>query len=286
MIGRFFRMIKFHFQCLFSTSFWFLYQLCRGNFHNYLYQDDQKKNLIILATGPSLKEDLVMGITDLQFSDICVVNEFCMHPMFEKLKPTLYLLADPLYFCEDIMRDVDKKTVDVLSKINWSITIYVPYHYYHMVYKKLESKYVSVCPYHCNPYSGWISVRDYLYNKGLSMPAAQNVLIPSIFNGINLGYKQIKLFGVDHSWTKEIRVNNNNQVCLCDCHFYDVDKPILSPWKKCGGEYYKMHEILRDLALMFEGYQHLKEYADSKNCHIINMTKDSFIDAFERGYHD
>lgn len=283
MIGRFFRAIKYHFRCLFDTFFWLLHQLRRGNLRNYLSKEDKKKSLIILATGPSLKDDLAGGISNLSASDICVVNEFCKHPMFETLKPAFYLLADPLYFCEELMGESDKKTIQILSKINWNITIYVPFHYYRNIYAKLENQYVKVCPYHCIPYLGWTSVRDYLYDRGLSMPAAQNVLIPSIFNGINLGYKQIELYGVDHSWTKEIRVNGDNQVCLCDCHFYDNDKPTLSPWKKCEGEVYKMHEILRDLALMFEGYQQLKEYADNKHCRIINMTKDSFIDAFERG---
>ena len=115
------------------------------------------------------------------------------------------------------------------------------------------------------------------------MPRPQNVVIPSIFIGINEGYKQIDLYGVDHSWTKEIRVNNNNQVCLINSHFFDNKTPELKPWHKGIGEpVYKMHEILRDLAWMFDGYYKLREYADNIGCRIINKTPDSFIDAFER----
>lgn len=283
MIGKILKAGKHHLLCFINSFFWLRNQLCKGNFQNYLCEQNREKGLVVLATGPSLKEDLEIGINNLSLSDICVVNEFCKHPMFEKLKPTMYVLADPLYFCEGLMGESDKATIHMIAKTNWEITVYVPYLFWANIREKLEGKFVHVCPYHSNAYLGWDFMRGLLYRKGLSMPQIQNVLIPSIFNGINLGYTKIELYGVDHSWTQEIRVNAKNQVCLIDSHFYDENEVKLSPWNKCDGTEYKMQEILRDLAFMFEGYHDLRKYADKKKCKIYNMTSNSFIDAFERG---
>ena len=36
-----------------------------------------------------------------------------------------------------------------------------------------------------------------------------------------------------------------------------------------------MHEILRDLATMFDGYHQLRKFADANHCKIINKTKEN-----------
>ena len=116
------------------------------------------------------------------------------------------------------------------------------------------------------------------------MPRPQNVLVPSIFNGINMGYNEIIIYGADHSWTENIRINNANQVCLTDSHFYDQEEVSLKPWRKAteGREIYKMYEILWDLSNTFKSYHTLREYADTQGCHIVNKTGGSYIDAFDR----
>lgn len=283
MIGKIASIVNYHFKCALHSLAWLLLQMKRGSFRSFYPKGIRKNKAVILATGPSLKMVLDENLCDLISSDICVVNNFCKHPRFKELKPSMYVLADPGFFVEKWMGESEKQTMETLSKITWNMTVYVPYFYYKRVRSKLESQCVKVCPYNSIPYAGWHSVRLYLYKKGLTMPTVQNVLIPSIFNAVNSGYKEIDLYGVDHSWTKEIRVNDNNQVCLCDAHFYDKESPKLLPWEKYEGEVYKMHEVLRDLALMFDGYHQLREYAEIEGCRIVNKTKDSFIDAFERG---
>lgn len=100
---------------------------------------------------------------------------------------------------------------------------------------------------------------------------------------INSGYKTIYLFGVDHSWTTQLCVNTLNQVCLRDLHYYDNKHVDLKPWLKGSGEPYKMHEVLRDLAHMFDSYHELQNYANYiNNTKIINKSKESFIDAFTK----
>lgn len=251
--------------------FTFLYTDLR----NHISRINGDGTLTILANGPSL----VMDLEQINFSEgeFSVVNDFYKSPWYEKIKPSYHVLADPLYFTkdEDIQPFVDA--------VKWNMKLFVPYSAWKRmdILRHVPSQYIEVVPYHINTYYGFDCFRDWTYRHGLSMPIPQNVLVPSIFNAINMGYKEIRLYGVDHSWTESIRMNDKNQVCLTDSHFYDNEQAKLLPWKKCGVQY-KMHEILRDLAQMFDSYHQIRKYADSLHCHIVNMTKNSYIDAFDR----
>jgi hypothetical protein len=121
-----------------------------------------------------------------------------------------------------------------------------------------------------------------LYKSYLGGPPMKNVLIASIYLSINIGFKQINLLGSDHSWTSALIVNEMNQVCLADSHFYDKQSVKQKPLRHIYGSEYKMHEILRDFALMFEGYHVLNQYANYLGCRVYNKCQNSFIDAFER----
>jgi hypothetical protein len=148
------------------------------------------------------------------------------------------------------------------------------------MYKK--NPHLHIIPYYDYTFEGFKSIRYWLFRRGLAMPKPQNVLVPSIFNSINMGYKEIRIYGADHSWTESIRVDDENKVCLTDPHFYDKKKVNMRPWLKCSGEHYLMHEILRDLAWMFESYHVLRDYAEHCGCRIVNCTRNSYIDAFEK----
>ncbi|MBO5632406.1 MAG: hypothetical protein J5965_25405, partial [Aeriscardovia sp.] len=199
---------------------------------------------------------------------------------YSKIKPKYHVLADPLYFVtdEDIQPFVDA--------VKWKMTLFVPYYGWKKmsILNKIPSDFITVVPYHSVNYQGFECFRNWFYEKGLSMPRTQNVLVPSIFNAINMGYKEIKIYGADHSWTECIRVNNQNQVCLVDSHFYDQEQVQLLPWRKASPDraVYKMHEVLRDLAQMFDSYHGIKKYSVYKNCKVLNCTAKTYIDAFDR----
>lgn len=271
-----------HIKCFFLTLEWLVNQLRFENLKKYYKKEYKPHKLIILANGPSLSQYINAISKKIYDSDFLVVNDFCKHKLFFELKPKNYTLADPLYFVTEWMSSSENETLNILSKVDWEMNIFIPYRLMHQYKFNIDNNYLTIIPYHTLPYMGWGKVKLFLFKKGLTMPIAQNVLIPSIFSAIQLGYKIIELYGVDHSWIEEIKVNDTNEVCICDKHFYDDKKAKLIPWKKCEGGVYKMHEILRDLAMMFDGYQQLREFADINNCIIINKTPNSYIDAFER----
>lgn len=243
---------------------------------NHISRCEKEEMLTILANGPSLAKD----IEKLNYSigKFSVVNDFYKSPLYGIIKPAYHVLADPLYFTKD--EDIQP----FIDAVDWDMKLFVPYSAWKRmkILRNIPSQFIEVVPYHTVMYDGFECIKAWVYRHGLSMPIPQNVLVPSIFNAINMGYKEIRLFGVDHSWTESIRMNEMNQVCLTDSHFYDNEQVKLLPWKKCSGEQYKMHEILRDLAQMFDSYHQIRDYADSQHCHIVNMTKNSYIDAFDR----
>lgn len=265
------------------TSLWVGRKIKKGTFHNFLPKNQNNNKLTILANGPSLRS-VLKKMKKNDDTDYCAVNFFGNLPEFQIIRPLHYVLADPIFFSkEEKLSSDERKLMESLNNIDWLMNIYVPFPSYKIIVERISNEKIKIIPFPHIPYEGWEKMKLYLFKKGLSMPRAQNVLIPSIFIGINEGYKTIELYGVDHSWTPEIRVDINNQVCVIQKHFYDKDNLKLAPWHRGKGKpVYKMHEILRDLAWMFDGYHQLRKYADAVGCKIINKTEGSFIDAFER----
>ena len=257
---------------LYNTLVWFLFQTMHYGFKNYIVKSKVNDLITILGNGPSFSEDICK--LDFLDGDYCVVNYFFESSFFRKLKPKYYVLADPAFFQTEA---IDR----IVSQLQWEMQLFVQYRVWKKYYKRRSYKWLKIVPYNDYSYQGFKKLKILLYKKGLSMPSPQNVLIPCLFNAINMGYKEIRLYGADHSWTKTLCVTKDNVVCAVDCHFYKEAR--LAPyWKGRQGVYYKIHELLRDFANMFEGYHQIKEYANICGTRILNYTKDSFIDAFEK----
>ena len=54
----------------------------------------------------------------------------------------------------------------------------------------------------------------WLHKRGWVSPNGSNVSIGAIYSAILNGYKEINLLGLEHSWMKDIRVNDKNEVVL------------------------------------------------------------------------
>ena len=261
---------------LFYTIKWLVLVFIKTDGKNHIPKVHHAGILTILANGPSLKDDL--DKLDYTQGDFSVVNFFYDSPYFKIVKPRYYVVMDPQFFYDD------HKIRPIIESVDWDMKLYVPYYTSKNVklLRNMPNKHIEVIPCNLVPYNGFECLRYSVYQHGLAIPRLQNVLVASIFTGINMGYKEIKLYGVDHSWLGAIRVNDNNEVCLLDSHFYDTQEVKLRLFHKASGEPYKMHEALRDFAQMFDGYHQLRKYADFRGCKIVNCTKGSFIDAFER----
>jgi hypothetical protein len=123
-----------------------------------------------------------------------------------------------------------------------------------------------------------------LYKYQIGIPHAQNVLVAAIYLGIEIGFKKIYLMGADHSWHEELIVSKDNIVCFKPKRFSDKEEASLVPFlmHDKSTRAAKMHEIFDAFTKVFVGYHNLEEYSQYRDVKILNASKKTYIDAFER----
>lgn len=246
----------------------------------------------ILGNGPSLKYDLDVNLDFLKQQKTFAVNLFVKSSFYVVLKPKYYVLADPNFWIRTGLANKSKAEEvtlstlrDIRTNTNWELIILAPYDA-KMYFTDFFSgnKFIKIVCFNSTviPVEGIDSITNFLFKKNFASPRIQNVLIGAVYTALNIGFKEINLLGADHSWTKELVVNDNNQVGCVDDHFYHEETPSFRLYTRYDGVDYKIHELLRDFAYMFEGYYILKKYADYQDAIIYNRSRGSFIDAFER----
>ena len=144
-----------------------------------------------------------------------------------------------------------------------------------------ENKHISIVRYNLTPVEGAQWLENWAFARGLGMPRPRNVLIPSLMIALRCGYERIYVAGADHSWTKTLSVDDNNNVVSIQPHFYrEDDKEV----KRVNTEYmrYPLHQILYSFYVAFRSYHTIQRFATHIHRQIINITPDSFIDAFPR----
>lgn len=266
----------------------FALPILKGNFSpNIRNLKTDSETCYILGNGPSL----IHQLTDSDFlykqKNLFVVNNFVLTNHYKILKPRNYIFADPCYWDNKKHFDQYLKSQNILEKVskdtNWKINIIAPKDAESCFRKHFDTNefidlyFINtnlVEPYHLN-------ITYSLYSKYLAIPHCQNVLVLAIYLALNIGFKEINLLGAEHSWTENIRVNNDNQVCLMDKHFYELNAKLV-PWINVEGRVYKMNEVLVDLSKMFSDYYVMSDYAIYKGANVYNCTPNSYVDAFNR----
>jgi hypothetical protein len=255
---------------------------------------NNNKEVVILGNGPSLK-DTFNDINDYNFiknKDIFVVNSFMKDDKFYELKPKYLCLMDPIYWDTNLSKEVqtllnnDKKE---LEKVCWNLIIFMPKAAKNNnVFKDLSktNSYIKFC--YINTDTSNTSNKTYLYSmykQNITMPAVQNVLIGCLYIAINLGYKNIFLYGADHSWHLSLIVNDNNIPCIIDKHFFDREEisqytPVYkdASWNTP----FRISELFKAYMVVHEQYEILEDYSKYMGANIYNLSKFSCIDAFQR----
>lgn len=238
----------------------------------------------ILGNGPSLKKYLE-NIHDKTDRDTICVNFSPLTENFYVIRPKYLILIDTLLFDTD--NEKVKELADVISKkIDWNLKIITLISHLDSakkLYKGDKIEHVGLPNISYSPKtSRFLKIKYKLFKWGLTLPSVQNVAIAAIYFAINTGYLSINLYGMEHSWLKDTYVTDDNVVCLKDTHYYGTQN---IPWGyNYGGATWTMSQVLYALYFMFKGYDELRLYADYLgNISIINYTKGSWIDAFERG---
>ncbi|MBX3006545.1 MAG: hypothetical protein KF816_00825 [Melioribacteraceae bacterium] len=243
---------------------------------------------VILANGPSLNESLKNELSIILNRKKFCVNHFVFSDRYAEIKPDYYVLAAPEFWIEKPtewhIQMRNKVHADLIRKTDWNMILFLPHNAKrNKLWNKLELKNSNIRTVYFNntPVEGLQSINHLLFNHNLGMPRPHNVLVPTLFLALKMGFKNVLLFGADHSWHEEIRIDEANQLTVNHEHFYDKSKQIMPMYKLDGKEYF-LHDVFRKLHLAFKGYFILKEYADYLGSKILNASKKSYIDAFEK----
>lgn len=241
------------------------------------------EELLILANGPSLNRTVQDSSAFVRGKTLLAVNFCVTSPMFEELRPELYLIADPLFWIvpekrEQLFRSLAEKTT-------WPMNLFIPTR----ALKNREwqpmlagNPNIRLCIYNTTPIEGFQGFCNRVFTKGWGVPRPHNVLIPSIAMGLRLPFKKIYLAGADHSWLPEISVTDDNVVLMHQKHFYDQNKSQAATVTQENLNSARLYTILYHMYVAFKSYFVLEAYARKRGKEVINVTPDSYIDAFKR----
>jgi len=248
-----------------------------------------RAELVILANGPSLNKTLANHFNFLSERDVLCVNFFPNTPYYTQIKPKFTILCAPEIWKENSVerfRTLGKALfTDMAEKTNWEMTFLIPCEARNWKeWQKILStnKNINVSFFNNTPIEGSRWFRHLMFTLQLGMSRPQNILIPSLHLSLQMGYNKIYIWGADHSWLKELSVDDENNTLINQKHFYDENESKPDTMHKAGIGKRKLHEVLYKFMKSFESYFTIKEYADSLNAKIINNTPDSFIDAFDK----
>ena len=149
---------------------------------------------------------------------------------------------------------------------------------------------IRIVPFHTQPYRGFRRLEFWLYRHGLGSANFGTVIQHGEYVGLLLGYRTLHLYGVDHTLTEGLTVDRRNRLCRIDCHFYDDSRPAeahpMYVNATCPPVPYTMASYMAELAELFRGHEVLRDYAASLGARIVNHTRTSMIDAYERAADD
>lgn len=247
---------------------------------------------LIFGNGPSTK-DVINKFNNGDFiipENSFFVNYAPLDPTFFKIKPNHYFLSDFVFSRDthDYRVGMTHKMYDLLEKnVDWDLNIY-------LCFPKIENckelikfsritnpniHFVFLNRKHCSGLQP--SLRHKLYKRGWFMPEEGTVVNTAIYVALIEGYKEICLYGVEHSMFLNLRMNEKHQLCIVQRNFYDKEDKLVPVKNDDNFEMAKIHHYMNFIYVMFRSHYLLRQFADYMGARIINCTPDSMIDVYE-----
>lgn len=247
------------------------------------------KPLVVMGNGPSLRSFLDFAEEhpdEIRSFDLEAVNFAAITPEFFRLRPRLYILADPHFFSPAKPDPRVERLWENLAKCDWPMILWLPLSHRRTALARATAlpACVEIRWMNLTPVEGRGPIADMLVDSGAGMPRPRNVLIPAIMTAMRSGYRRIFLVGADHSWSRTLWVDDANRVVSVQPHFYKDDE---KERQRVESEYsgYHLHDILHSLTTAFRSYFDILRISKRRGVEIFNATPESFIDAFPRcGY--
>lgn len=253
---------------------------CRTAFHSRQYKElKQTRDCCVLGNGPSLTVDFDSGRVHTEGVDLFCVNMFCSSSLFWELKPRFYYLIDGGFFApvDDRQRKQIEELQSVFSEVDWDMYLVISSSTISgsVLLENLNNTHIHVICMNSTNVDGFRSFRHWVYRHRLGMPRCQTVVNFAICAAINFGYTNVYLYGADHTWTRDLFVDDNNTVCYGDRHVYNSSLTVIRKKENFA-------ELLDEFSLMFKSHYLLEDYSKVKGTKIWNCGSDTFLDAYER----
>lgn len=273
-----------------------IYKLKSHKFHKIKQINQFDGTAYVLVNGPSLKDTLTkydrgeLSITE----DTFMVNLSALDYHFKIIKPKHYCLSDPMFYQDYLPKKRQIRDMyDILDKeVDWDMFLYLCFpteaEYKKLIeYSKIKNPHIKFVLMNRKTCEGIISpkLRNKLYASGYFMPEDGTIANTAIYLALIEGYKDIRLYGADHNMFLELAVNDNNELCSLDSHYYDKDKPQMKVFKNptiAEDKPFRVHEFMYILYVMFKSHDLLRQLADYLGAKIINCTPGSMIDSYDR----
>lgn len=270
-------------------------QIRDWHFYKFPYLNKYKgKKAYIMSNGPSLRNTL----KEFDEGKIVInedsfwVNLGPLDEHFFQIKPKHLCFSDPMFIRDyEPKKEQVRKMYQMLNeRVDWELTIYGCFwkakdHKDLVSYSGITNphiKFVKMNRKHCNDFAP--NLRHRLYKTGYFMVPDATIANTAIFLALIEGYNEIELYGCDHNQFLELAVNEKNQMCMRDTHFFDDKELELRPIYKPYGDYavWRVYEYLGFCTAQFKNHELLRKFADYLGTRIINCTPHSMIDSYER----
>ena len=249
-------------------------------FKSRLYRDlKMHDNCTILANGPSLKSAIENNEVRLKDVDIFCVNSFCESEYFWQIRPRFYFLIDGAFFNPKNERNERQvaSLIEALNKVNWDLLLCIPTHAIcGGVLKGLKNERIKILRFNTTTTEGYSWFANLIYRYSMGMPWCMNVVNFAEMSAMQMKFKNIYLYGIDHTFPAQLFVDDDNCVCSREHHVYATEGRVFKL------PHTSMSRILRNQSRAFSIHEQLEDYSKSVGCKIYNCTKGSFVDAYAR----
>ena len=263
--------------------------IIKQHINKYNKSNIDSDSLMVLGTGPSLSKTMTKLKHCLNKYKYMAVNNFPLSEHFFIIRPSYLCLIDSMYWRNinelelSVSKNV-KKVYKILKDVDWEMTLFVPVEAKDNLIKRIKNRNITVEYIRCPRYDfESVTVASWSLSLGV-LPPRVNVVITAIYLSVFLGFKNIKVVGVDMNRIKDLEVDqkSNETGTRIDYFYKDKVKPSYQQHKLKGRQGLPVHIRLMRESSTFKWFALVNSYAKNKGFNLCNASEYSFIDSIDR----
>jgi len=261
-----------------------LWGIIKQRINKYNKSNIDSDSLMVLATGPSLSKAMPKLTQCSNKYKFMAVNNFPLSEHFFILKPSYLCLIDSMYWrnINELELSVSKnveKVFKILNDVDWEMTLFVPVQGTKSLFKRIKNRNITVEFIRCPRYDfDSVTVAAWSLSLGV-LPPRVNVAVTAIYLSVILGYKNIKVVGVDMNRIKDLEVDQESNVT--GMRLYDGNK-FYFHHKFKNRQGWPVHIRLMRESSTFKWFALVNSYSKNKGVNLCNASEYSFIDSIDR----